>query len=142
MSSQRSRSAMNSITWYCVPAGGACLTACVLLKDQVILSAAIAFVGAVLLLGGFGIAVYFSIVDRDRLHTEDYHLRRKAMEITDSKGHTIELQPVDLTAIANPYPVPKALPARSHEVEKPPQPQTVDDEDEAESTESGVGNGH
>ena len=49
-----------------------------------------------------GIAIVFSLADPDRLHTEDYHLRRQALEITDAKGKKFEVSPVDVAAIANP----------------------------------------
>ena len=77
-----------------------------------------------------GIAIFFSIADPDRLHTEDYHLRRQALEITDAKGKKFEVSPVDVAAIANPWPTKKAI-----------APKLEDEVRDAEFTESEGSNG-
>jgi hypothetical protein len=97
-------------------------------EKREVLSAALVIVGAVLLLVGVGLAALFAVKSPEFLLTEDYHLRRQALELTDSKGKKFSVEPVDVVAIANPFPSPKALKAKTVD--------DVEDADDAEFTES------
>ncbi len=53
--------------------------------------------------------LYFMFRDPDRLHSEEFQLRRVALSLVERKGVGVELNPVDLTSISNPYPEPKQI---------------------------------
>src|SRR5258708_38757398 len=65
--------------------------------------------------------LYFVIRDPDRLHSEDYRLRSRALEITESKGGKIAIAEVELVDIANPYPDPN--PKRLTDDSEEPEPE-------------------
>lgn len=64
-----------------------------------------------------GICIYFMITDPDRLHSEEFQLRNRSLDIVKSKGKSLTLSEVDLIGITNPYPVPKRIATDSTEVE-------------------------
>jgi len=45
---------------------------------------------------------YFMIRDPDRLHSEDYQLRSRALDIVETKGGIIKVDPVNIPNIATP----------------------------------------
>jgi hypothetical protein len=51
---------------------------------------------------------YFMFKDPDRLHSEEFQLKRRSLGIVESKGGTVSILPVDLST--NPYVEPKLLP--------------------------------
>lgn len=51
--------------------------------------------------------LYFMFVDPDRLSTEDYQLRSRALDIIESKGSPFPINPTQLEDIVNPYESPK-----------------------------------
>jgi hypothetical protein len=53
--------------------------------------------------------VYFMLRDPDRLHSEEFQLRGRALSLVESKGAGIHFDPVDLASISNPYPQPKQI---------------------------------
>jgi hypothetical protein len=60
--------------------------------------------------------VYFMFTDPDRLHSEEFQLKRRSLRMVESKGGTVAILPVDLST--DPYP-PKLLPdgTQKHENE-------------------------
>lgn len=72
-----------------------------------------------LFLGGFvpivvalGVYIYFAIKDPDRLHSDDYQIRRSVLDMIDAKAGAFHVKDVELADIANPQPAAKkpALP--------------------------------
>src|ERR1700747_1038651 len=55
--------------------------------------------------------VYFMFKDPDRLHSEEFQLKRRSRSMVESKGGKIAILPVDLST--NPYTEPKLLADRS-----------------------------
>ena len=53
--------------------------------------------------------VYLLIVDRDRLQSEWYNLRDRALDIIESKGGRIQVSEEGLNNIVNPHPEPRRL---------------------------------
>jgi hypothetical protein len=53
--------------------------------------------------------VYFGIREPDRLQSEDYRVKSRVLQITESKGGKFAVNPVELVDIANPYPETNAL---------------------------------
>jgi len=50
---------------------------------------------------------YFMFKDPDRLHSEEFQLKRRSLSIVESKGGTVAILPVDLST--DPYATPKLL---------------------------------
>ena len=48
--------------------------------------------------------LFFMFKDPDRLHSEDYQLRNRSLDLIESKGTPISYRPEDVISIANPYP--------------------------------------
>lgn len=57
--------------------------------------------------------IYFMFKDPDRLHSEDFQLKRRSLSIVESKGGTVPLLPLDLTT--DPYATPKLLPGEQEQ---------------------------
>ena len=53
--------------------------------------------------------VFFALRDPDRLHSEDYRIKARVLQITEAKGGRLAINPVDLADIANPYPEVAAI---------------------------------
>ena len=51
--------------------------------------------------------IYFMFKDPDRLHSEEFQLKRRSLGIVESKGGTVAILPVDLSS--NPYVEPKLI---------------------------------
>lgn len=105
-------SAMSPIIWLSAasfPTGTAAAVAMFSLSPPLAVAAFV--IGSIPPVAGVGMYVYFGIVDRDRLHTEDYRLRTRIIDITEAKGGRVQIEPVDLPGIANPRsePIAKAL---------------------------------
>jgi hypothetical protein len=94
------RSALNPLLWLCAictPPSviGACLSSGVL---QVVF----ALLAATPILCACGAYIYWMLVAPDRLHSEDYQLRRQAMQMIYEKGARSGVLANSVVAIANP----------------------------------------
>src|ERR1700732_340513 len=95
---------MTPMLWVCGICCPACFTAAVWLRDSSLLCTILVLTGILPILVASGMYVYFGLTDPDRLHTEDYRLRSRALEITESKGGQIDISPVGLGELTNPFP--------------------------------------
>lgn len=53
--------------------------------------------------------LYFLFKDPDRLHSEEFQLKSRSLDLIENKGGTIDMDRVNLTAITNPYPTQQRL---------------------------------
>jgi hypothetical protein len=104
------KSAMTPIIWPTVIISPSCFASAVCLKESTVPCVTLIAIGAIPILTMCGIYIYFAMKDPDRLQDEDYRLRGRMLDITESKGGKIRVSDVSLSEIANPYPSPKALP--------------------------------
>ena len=81
------------------------------LREQPVLAGALLGLMAIPLAVACGVLVYFVRYDPDRLHSEGYQLRRKALDMIDRKGRIGKEKGEAAVAIADPYPSPESLPA-------------------------------
>ena len=58
---------------------------------------------------------YFMFKDPDRLHSEEFQLKRRSLSIVESKGGTVSILPVDLST--DPYAPTKLLADGAHKQE-------------------------
>ncbi|QYK48440.1 MAG: hypothetical protein KF838_00970 [Phycisphaeraceae bacterium] len=58
--------------------------------------------------------VYFMLVDPDKLQSEDYQIRKAALELIEEKGGRLPLYPASIDTISNPD--RRALPPSTEEV--------------------------
>jgi hypothetical protein len=96
----RVSSALNPLLWLCGIVTPICLVAGYFFDDG--LRTSIVWFG----LSPIGLAglcyVFLMIVEPDRLHSEDYQIRKKALELIEEKGTTIAIEATSVEAIANP----------------------------------------
>ena len=88
---------------------GVCFSGAFLLREHPWVCPMVAIVGIFPIMTACAIAVYFTLTDPDRLQDDDYRVRTRILDITESKGEGVIVSPVDLVSIANPYPHPKSL---------------------------------
>lgn len=105
------QNAMTPALWLCGIVCPTCFGAAYGFRDQPFFCATFAILGALPIVTACGLYIYFSVRDPDRLHSEDFRLRTRALEITESKGGRLIVDRVNLQEIANPYPSDRALPA-------------------------------
>ena len=103
------RSAMTPLLWICGISTPACLVAAFAFKDNLLISGFLVIVGTLPVIAGLLAYAYFALREPDRLHSEDYRLRRQALQIAESKGGKISLGQVGLPDIINPHPYHPAL---------------------------------
>lgn len=94
------RSALNPILWLCGIVTPAAFVASYLLPNPVQLIAM--GIGSLPVLCACGAYIYLMIVDPNRLHSEDYQLRRQALEMIHEKGSKIGVLASSVIAITNP----------------------------------------
>jgi hypothetical protein len=107
--SARHKSAMQPALWLCLivttPALGFAI------RSQGPAQGVLFAFAAVPVLLFVGAYIYFMCTDPDRLHSEEYQLRDRALDIVERKGGDFAISPKDLVSMTNPYPEPrKALP--------------------------------
>jgi hypothetical protein len=113
----RVSSALNPCLWLCaiaVPFG----LVCAYFSTGALQVAGLALTFAPVVL--FAIAfLYFMVKDPDKLRSEDYELRKMALEIIEEKGGRLPLSATSVDAIANPY--YRALPPASTPDDREPE---------------------
>ncbi len=114
LASIRHRTAVQPLLWLCGTLSLGCFIVAGITKD-IWLQHGLFCVGLVPV-GLFVFAyVYFMFKDPDRLHSEDFQLKRRSLTIVESKGGTVPLLPLDLTS--DPYADPRLLPEIKREQE-------------------------
>lgn len=96
----RVRSALNPALWLCAFVTAPAIVAATQITDPtppwLILLAAAPVVLACI---GF---LFLLIVDRDKLQSEDYQIRKRSLEVILQKGQAFPISPASIEAIANP----------------------------------------
>ena len=95
------------LLWLCGTFSLGCFVLAALVKD-VWLQHGLFLVGLVPIALFLFSYVYFMFVDPDRLHSEEFQLKRRSLSMVESKGGTVAILPVDLST--DPYPTTKLLP--------------------------------
>ena len=96
-------SALHSLLWLSATASPACLLAASRFDDGI--RVVIVCVGLAPILLTCGAYIFLMFKDRDRLHSEDYQIRKMALELIEEKGGAIPIEATSVQAIANPdYP--------------------------------------
>lgn len=53
--------------------------------------------------------LFFMFSDPNRLQSEEYQIRRRSLDLIESKTEGLEVDPINFQSIMNPYPTPKRL---------------------------------
>jgi hypothetical protein len=100
------RTAVQPLLWLCGTVSLGCFIISAVVKD-IWLQRGLFLVGLVpIALFAFSY-IYFMFKDPDRLHSEEFQLKRRSLSIVESKGGTVSILPVDLST--DPYAKPKLL---------------------------------
>jgi hypothetical protein len=102
-------SAMTPYIWTAGVVSPTCFGAGYFLRESPVACWFLLVLGSLPVLTVCGMSIYFGLRDPDRLHSEEYRLRSRALQITETKGGKFLVNPVDMATIANPYPTPKQL---------------------------------
>jgi hypothetical protein len=102
------RTVVQPLLWLCGTISLGCFVISVLVKD-IWLQRGLFLVGLVPIALFVFSYIYFMFKDPDRLHSEDFQLKRRSLSIVESKGGTVPLLPLDLTT--DPYATQKLLPS-------------------------------
>jgi hypothetical protein len=102
---------MGTVNWYVAVGTTSCFAAAYALRDNALLSGILVALGGFAVFVGGAIAIYFAVWNPDRLHSEEHLTQLRQLDLIESKGGRISLNPVDLRSIANPYQQTPALPA-------------------------------
>jgi|SRR5712671_5513632 len=97
----RVRSALNPILWLALIAAVTCIPLALAFEgvlQTVIVCAGITPIGVACIC-----YVVFMFRDPDRLHSEDYQLRKQALEMVQEKGSPIKVEVTSIAALANPF---------------------------------------
>ena len=112
LASIKHRTAVQPLLWLCGTFSLGCFLIAALAKDPW-LRHGLFIVGAVpLALLAFAY-IYFMFSDPDRLHSEEFQLKRRSLSIVESKGGRIAILPVDLST--DPFPKTKLLASGAEE---------------------------
>lgn len=102
------------LLWLCGTFSLGCFLISALVKDQWLQRGL--FVVGLLPIILFGFAyIYFMFKDPDRLHSEEFQLKRRSLSIVESKGGTVAILPVDLST--DPHATPRLLPGLAEKEE-------------------------
>jgi hypothetical protein len=97
----RVRSALNPVLWLCFIVTAPGLAATPFFNGDVPWW----YIGIIIcpvVMACFGF-VFLLIVDRDKLQSEDYQLRKKSLELIQEKGQEFPVSPSSINIIANPH---------------------------------------
>ena len=107
------RSALNPILWLCGLVTVPSLVAATIMNTVPTWLVFLAFLPVVAVLLGF---VFLLVVDRDKLQSESYQLRKQALELSEQKGDMRAIPSRTIEVISNPdyasLPAPKQEDAR------------------------------
>jgi hypothetical protein len=106
LTSIKHRTVMQPLLWLCGTVTLGCFIISPMVKD-IWLQRGIFLAGLVPIALFAGSYLYFMFTDPDRLHSEDFQLKRRSLSIVESKGGTVPLLPLDLTT--DPYATSKLL---------------------------------
>lgn len=95
----RVKSALNPALWFCAIVGTPLLWLAASMQNPPIWLIVIAVLPVVVTAFGF---VYLLIVDRDKLQSEDYQIRKKSLELIQEKGQRFAIAAASIEAISNP----------------------------------------
>jgi hypothetical protein len=99
----RVKSALNPMLWLCGIVSVTCFVlAYLVIGTHPLLATFFMCVGAAPVLATILGFFYFMIWDPDKLQSEDYQIRREALDIIRQKGSSIPVSPSSLNLIANP----------------------------------------
>ena len=94
------RSALYPILWLCSISGLLCFGFA--LRFTGVLQTILVILGALPFLIASFAYVFFLFADPDRLHSEDFQLRKQALELIEEKGSRIPVIAASVEAISNP----------------------------------------
>lgn len=104
----KTKSAMQPLLWFCLFVSIPCFGFAVYLgsfegnnRVLLFLLVAVGFAPVLLFLSAY---IFFMVYDRDRLHSEEYQLRQRELDIVETKGGKIVFQPAEVQHILNPSP--------------------------------------
>lgn len=103
---------MSPIIWLTGTAGPVFLGGAYVLKDVPVLCYTLTIVAILPLLAGVGVYLYFAICDPNRLQSEEHNLKAQLVSLIEAKGGAVVVNPVDLEAMANPFPYKPAIEAK------------------------------
>lgn len=96
----RVKSALNPILWLCGLITVPCVAALSYMNPPApIWLVVLAFIPVVCAALGF---LFLLIMDRDKLQSEDYQIRKKSLELIQQKGDALPIASTSIEAIANP----------------------------------------
>lgn len=95
------RSALNPLLWLCAICTP--LTFCLASFSGGVMQLVLVAIGALPIICACGAYVYWMIVSPDRLHSEDYQLRRQALQMIHEKGSRAAVLASSVVAITNPH---------------------------------------
>jgi hypothetical protein len=102
------RTVVQPLLWLCGTFSLGCFLISALFKD-LWLQRGVFLVGVVPIVLFVFAYTYFMFKDPDRLHSEEFQLKRRSLSIVESKGGTISFLPVDLST--DPYATSRLLPS-------------------------------
>jgi hypothetical protein len=132
--------AMTPGIWLAGVVPPSCFGAAWALREQPYPPAVLIALGALPIVVTCFVFVWFALVDPDRLGTEDFRLRQRGLEITQSKGGRFEVEPVNLVNIVNPFPSPKEIEAPERQELLEPEKPKKDSGKANDKTGGGAGN--
>jgi len=112
LASVKHRTVVQPLLWLCGTFSLGCFIIAAMVKD-IWLQRALFGAGVVPILLFVFSYIYFMFKDPDRLHSEDFQLKRRSLSIVERKGGTVPLLPLDLTT--DPYAPQKLLPQQGEQ---------------------------
>jgi hypothetical protein len=110
---------MTPLVWLAGVAPVPLLSGAYAFRENQVISTVLAIVGCVPLLVVCAVAFYWGFWKQSLFHSEEHLSLSRVHDIIEEKGMRIPINPLDLPAIANPYPSPAALPAHEVDEEQP-----------------------
>lgn len=96
----RVKSALNPILWLCAIITIPCVSALVYIDPPAPMwLIVLAFIPVVCAAFGF---MFLLVMDRDKLQSEDYQIRKQSLELIQQKGDALPISSASIQSIANP----------------------------------------
>ena len=96
----RVKSALNPILWLCAIITIPCVSALAYIDPPApIWLVILAFIPVICAAFGF---IFLLVIDRDKLQSEDYQIRKQSLELIQQKGDALPISSASIQSIANP----------------------------------------
>lgn len=104
----RHKSALNPLNWLCATVCPPCVGAAAYaaINEQAAIAIALLVLGLIPVIAFVGIYIFWMISDPSRLHSEEFLLQSRALDIVESKSGSFQPDQTTIGNTLNPYALP------------------------------------